>query len=65
MFFLQLLCLNKIDKILLDRMIVIELQGYNVKDKLAIAENFLVNNALKEVHLDEKAIPHLHDNFLD
>jgi ATP-dependent Lon protease len=46
--------LNKIDKILLDRMIVIELQGYNVKDKLAIAEKFLVNNALKEVHLDEK-----------
>jgi ATP-dependent Lon protease len=46
--------LNKIDKILLDRMIVIQLQGYQVKDKLAIAENFLVNNALKEVHLDEK-----------
>ena len=46
--------LNKIDKILLDRMIVIQLQGYQIKDKLAIAENFLVNNALKEVHLDEK-----------
>jgi len=46
--------LNKIDKILLDRMIVIQLQGYNLKDKLAIAEKFLVSNALKEVHLDEK-----------
>ena len=46
--------LNKIDKILLDRMIVIQLEGYQIKDKLAIAENFLVNNALKEVHLDEK-----------
>jgi len=46
--------LNKIDKVLLDRMIVIQLQGYQIKDKLAIAENFLVNNALKEVHLNEK-----------
>jgi ATP-dependent Lon protease len=46
--------LNKIDKILLDRMIVIQLQGYNLKDKLAIADKFLVSNALKEVHLDEK-----------
>lgn len=46
--------LNKIDKILLDRMIVIQLQGYTSKDKLAIAEKFLVHNALKEVHLDEK-----------
>jgi len=46
--------LNKIDKILLDRMIVIQLQGYNLKDKLVIAEKFLVSNALKEVHLDEK-----------
>ena len=46
--------LNKIDKILLDRMIVIQLQGYTINDKLSIAEKFLVSNALKEVHLDEK-----------
>jgi ATP-dependent Lon protease len=46
--------LNKIDKILLDRMVVIQMQPYTIKDKLIIAENFLVNNALKEVHLDEK-----------
>lgn len=46
--------LNKVDKILLDRMMVINLQGYSQKDKLAIAENFLVPTALKEVGLTEK-----------
>lgn len=46
--------LGKIDRILLDRMMVIQLQGYNSKDKLAIAENFLVPNALNEVNLGEK-----------
>jgi Lon-like ATP-dependent protease len=46
--------LNKIDKVLLDRMIVINLNGYSAKEKLAIAENFLLPQALKEVNLDEK-----------
>ena len=46
--------LNKIDKILLDRMMVINLQGYQQKDKLAIAENFLLPTALEEVGLTEK-----------
>ena len=46
--------LNKIDRILLDRMIVIKLEGYKVPEKIAIAEKFLIPNALKEVHLDEK-----------
>jgi len=46
--------LNKIDKVLLDRMIVINLSGYSAKEKLAIAENFLLPQALKEVNLDEK-----------
>jgi ATP-dependent Lon protease len=46
--------LEKIDKILLDRMIVIQLQGYTLKEKLIIGEKFLVNNALKEVNLQEK-----------
>lgn len=46
--------LAKIDRILLDRMMVIQLQGYSQKDKLAIAENFLVPAALKEVGLAEK-----------
>ena len=46
--------LNKVDKILLDRMVVINLQGYSAKEKLAIAENFIVPGALREVNLDEK-----------
>ncbi len=46
--------LNKIDRVLLDRMVVIHLQGYNAKEKLAIAENFLVPAALREVNLEEK-----------
>ena len=46
--------LGKIDRILMDRMIVIELKGYDAKEKLAIAENFLLPQALKEVSLDER-----------
>ena len=46
--------INKIDKILLDRMIVVQLQGYDKKDKLEIAERFLLPEALKEVNLMEK-----------
>ena len=43
--------LHKVDKILMDRMIVINIQGYNTKDKVIIAENFLIANALAEVNL--------------
>ena len=51
--------LGKVDRVLMDRMIVIRLKGYSDKEKLAIAENFLLPAALKEVHLDEKvAISH-------
>jgi hypothetical protein len=46
--------INKIDRVLMDRMMHIQLQGYSQKDKLAIAENFLVPTALKEVGLTEK-----------
>lgn len=46
--------LEKIDKVLLDRMIVINLQGYGLKEKVAIAENYLLPAALKEVGLAEK-----------
>ena len=46
--------ITKIDRVLLDRMIVIELQGYSSKEKLAIAEQYLVPAALKEVNLIEK-----------
>jgi len=46
--------LNKIDRILLDRMIVIQLQGYNQKEKVTIAEQYLLPAALKDVGLAEK-----------
>jgi len=46
--------LSKVDKVLLDRMNVITLQGYNSKEKLAIVENFLLPTALKDVNLGEK-----------
>jgi Lon-like ATP-dependent protease len=35
-------------------MVVIELNGYSTKEKLTIAESFLLPSALKEVNLDEK-----------
>lgn len=46
--------LGRIDRVLMDRMVVIQLAGYNEKDKMAIAENFLLPSALREVHLEEK-----------
>jgi ATP-dependent Lon protease len=46
--------INKIDKVLLDRMMVIELKGYDLKQKTVIAENYLLPIALKEVNLVEK-----------
>jgi ATP-dependent Lon protease len=46
--------INKIDRVLLDRMTVIDLKGYSAKEKHSIAENFLVPIALKELNLCEK-----------
>jgi len=46
--------INKIDKILLDRMTVIDLKGYDLKQKTVIAEHYLLPVALKEVNLLEK-----------
>ena len=46
--------LGKIDRVLMDRMVVIELNGYSLKEKLTIAETFLLPAALKDVNLDEK-----------
>ena len=46
--------ISKIDKVLLDRMIVVQLAGYQSKDKISIAEQFLLPSALKEVNLGEK-----------
>jgi ATP-dependent Lon protease len=46
--------INKIDRILLDRMLVVKLGGYQPKDKLVIAEQYLLPSILKEVNLAEK-----------
>lgn len=46
--------INKIDKVLLDRMMVINLKGYDVKQKTTIAEQYLLPAALKEVNLTER-----------
>ena len=45
--------INKIDKILLDRMLVIELKGYDLKQKTVIAEKYLLPSALSEVNMTE------------
>ena len=61
--------INKIDKVLLDRMIVVQLAGYCPKDKISIAEQFLLPSALKEVNLGEKVaisrdiLQHVLDNY--
>ena len=46
--------INKIDKVLLDRMMVINLKGYSTKEKTVIAEQYLLPAALKEVNLIER-----------
>ena len=61
--------LERIDKVLLDRMNVVNLQGYNLKEKVAIAENYLLPAALKEVGLTEKVgiskeiVTHIVENY--
>jgi ATP-dependent Lon protease len=61
--------LDKIDRILMDRMVVVKLNGYETKDKIAIAEQFLLPTALREVNLVEKVaisrdiIQYVLDNF--
>ena len=46
--------INKIDKVLLDRLMVINLKGYDMTQKMVIAENYLLPGALKDVNLGEK-----------
>jgi ATP-dependent Lon protease len=46
--------IHKIDRILLDRMIVVHLNGYDRKDKVEIAEKYLMPAALREVNLAER-----------
>lgn len=45
---------SKIDRILLDRMVIVRLKGYDKKEKLQIAEQYVLPGALKEVNLAEK-----------
>ena len=46
--------LGKIDRVLLDRFVVIQLAGYTSKEKTTIAENYIIPQALKELGLDER-----------
>jgi ATP-dependent Lon protease len=46
--------ISKIDRVLLDRFLVVELEGYGSKEKMEIAEKFLLPSALKEVNLGER-----------
>lgn len=61
--------INKLDRILLDRMVVVKLEGYNAKEKLVIAEKYLLPVALREVNLEEKVgigkdlIAHIIENY--
>ena len=46
--------ISKIDHVLLDRFMVVQLEGYDSKEKMEIAEKFLLPAALKEVNLAER-----------
>jgi ATP-dependent Lon protease len=46
--------ITKIDRVLLDRLMTIELKGYDLKQKTTIAENYLLPAALKDVSLTER-----------
>ncbi len=46
--------LGKLDRVLLDRFVVIKLAGYEPKEKITIAANYLFPQALKELGLDER-----------
>jgi hypothetical protein len=45
---------EKVNPILRDRMYNIHLEGFGMKEKLVIAEQYLINQALREVNLFEK-----------
>lgn len=46
--------IHKIDKVLLDRMMTIQLKGYDMKQKTVIAEQYLLPEALRQVNLVDK-----------
>lgn len=43
---------SKIDKILLDRLEILEISSYNLKEKMAIASNYLLKQICKDVGFD-------------
>uniref|UniRef100_A0A6C0K7Z4 AAA+ ATPase domain-containing protein n=1 Tax=viral metagenome TaxID=1070528 RepID=A0A6C0K7Z4_9ZZZZ len=61
--------ITKIDRVLLDRFLVVELEGYGPKEKMEIAEKFLLPGALKEVSLGERVgipkevVTHIMENY--
>jgi ATP-dependent Lon protease len=48
--------ITKIDKVLLDRMIVIDLKGYDLPQKTVIAEQYLLPVALQDVNLEGQVV---------
>ena len=48
--------INKINKILLDRMFVIKLKSYTNFDKINITKKYIIPNLLKDLNLDNKII---------
>lgn len=47
---------NKIDKILLDRMEIIDIESYNIKEKIIIANNYLLKQLCKDIGFDYGSI---------
>lgn len=47
---------NKIDKILLDRMEILEINSYNLKEKMAIANDYLLKQICKDVGFNYNSI---------
>jgi endopeptidase La len=47
---------SKIDKILLDRLEILEINSYNLKEKIAIANNYLLKQICKDVGFDYETI---------
>jgi endopeptidase La len=61
---------SKIDKILLDRMEVLEISSYNTKEKIAIANNYLLKQLCKDVGFeyetvlfDKEIMTHIIENY--
>ena len=61
--------ITKIDKVLLDRLVVIHMGGYDFKDKVEIAKKYLIPASLAEVNLTEKLeisdeiVSHIIENY--